>query len=130
MDTTTAHRQDTDPTVVLGGTGKTGRRVARRLRDQGRAVRIGSRSGSPRFDWLEPRTWAPVMHGAGSMYVAYSPDVGFPGAAETIGSLASLAAELGVRRIVLLTGRGEAGARRSEEAVQRSGVEWTIVRSS
>jgi uncharacterized protein YbjT (DUF2867 family) len=116
--------------VVLGGTGKTGRRVARRLREKGRAVRIGSRSGDPRFEWSEPSTWAPVLRGAGSVYVAYSPDAGFPGATEAIGSLTSLAVQSGAHRVVLLTGRGEAGARRSEEAVQASGAEWTIVRSS
>ena len=39
------------PTLVLGGTGKTGRRVVERLRERGLPVRIGSRSGVPRFDW-------------------------------------------------------------------------------
>jgi uncharacterized protein YbjT (DUF2867 family) len=132
MTNTSSHRTQgtSDLTVILGGTGKTGRRIARRLRDQGRTIRIGSRSATPRFDWQEPQTWAPVLRGATSVYVAYSPDAGFPGAAEAIGSLATLAADLGARRVVLLSGRGEEGARRSEEAVQRSGAEWTIVRSS
>ena len=71
-----------------------------------------------------------MLGGAGSVYVAYSPDAGFPGAAEAIGALGELAVESGARRVVLLTGRGEAGALRSEEAVQNSGAEWTIVRSS
>jgi uncharacterized protein YbjT (DUF2867 family) len=132
MNTTTPQRPhpSIDRTVVLGGTGKTGRRIARRLRQQGRAIRLGSRSGTPPFDWHQPDTWAPVLSGAASVYVAYSPDAGFPGAAESIGSLANLAVESGARRVVLLTGRGEAGARRSEEAVQNSSAEWTIVRSS
>jgi uncharacterized protein YbjT (DUF2867 family) len=33
-------------TLVLGGTGKTGRRVAERLRALGRPVRIGSRAAT------------------------------------------------------------------------------------
>ena len=40
-----------EPTLVLGGTGKTGRRVVERLTARGLPVRIGSRSGEPRFDW-------------------------------------------------------------------------------
>jgi uncharacterized protein YbjT (DUF2867 family) len=35
-----------------------------------------------------------------------------------------------VRRLVLLSGRGEDGARLGEQAVQESGAEWTIVRAS
>jgi uncharacterized membrane protein len=40
-----------EPTLVLGATGKTGRRVVERLTARGLPVRIGSRSGEPRFDW-------------------------------------------------------------------------------
>ena len=47
------------PVLVLGGTGKTGRRVADRLRARGVAVRIGSRSGEPPFDWEDRDTWVP-----------------------------------------------------------------------
>ena len=42
--------------LVTGGTGKTGRRVAQRLADRGVGVRIGSRSGTPPFDWTDPTT--------------------------------------------------------------------------
>jgi uncharacterized protein YbjT (DUF2867 family) len=49
------------PTLVLGGTGKTGRRVAERLRARSVPVRVGSRSADPRFDWEDPATWAPVL---------------------------------------------------------------------
>src|SRR5215218_6478644 len=34
-------------TLVLGGTGKTGRRVAERLKERALPVRVGSRSGKP-----------------------------------------------------------------------------------
>jgi len=118
------------PTVVLGGTGKTGRRVAAGLRARRIPVRIGSRSGTPAFDWHRPGTWTPVLAGAASVYLAYSPDAGFPGADDTIGALAAQAVRAGVRRMVVLTGRGEPGALRSERAVQSSGIDWTIVRSS
>jgi hypothetical protein len=38
-------------TLILGGTGKTGRRIARLLTERGKPVRIGSRSARPPFDW-------------------------------------------------------------------------------
>lgn len=117
-------------TLVLGGTGKTGRRVAARLRTGGYAVRIGSRSGQPPFDWQDERTWAPVLRDVTAVYLAYAPDAGFPGAAETIGAFAGAAVASGVERLVLLTGRGESGALRSERAVREAGADWTIVRSS
>lgn len=117
-------------TLVLGGTGKTGRRVAQRLSERGVDVRIGSRSGQPPFDWQDRSTWSAVLRGVAAVYIAYSPDAGFPGAAETIGAFADLAVASGARRLVLLTGRGEAGAARSEQALRESGADWTIVRAS
>ena len=46
----------TRPTLVLGATGKTGRRVAERLTALGVPVRPGSRSGKPPFDWDDRAT--------------------------------------------------------------------------
>jgi uncharacterized protein YbjT (DUF2867 family) len=100
------------PTLVLGGTGKTGRRVAERLTARGLPVRIGSRSGEPRFDWEDRSTWDPVLEGVGSAYVSHYWDA-IPGAAEMLGLFASLAVESGVPRLVLLSGRGEARSRTS-----------------
>ncbi len=48
-------------TLVVGGTGKTGRRVAERLTAHGVPVRIGSRSAQPPFDWEDPKSWAPAV---------------------------------------------------------------------
>jgi uncharacterized protein YbjT (DUF2867 family) len=45
------------PTLVRGGTVKTGRRVVQRLIARGLPVRIGSRSGEPAFDWEDRSTW-------------------------------------------------------------------------
>ena len=49
------------PIVVLGASGKTGRRVAERLRARGLPVRLGSRSAQPPFDWADPATWKPAL---------------------------------------------------------------------
>ena len=118
------------PTLITSGTGKTGRRVADRLETLGRPVRIGSRSGNPPFDWNDPATWSAALDGVGSVYVTYVPDIAFPGGAEAVDAFTRLAVEHGVRRVVLLSGRNEAGAVRGEQAVQASGADWTIVRSS
>jgi uncharacterized protein YbjT (DUF2867 family) len=115
-------------TLVLGGTGKTGRRVAQRLTTLGRPVRIGSRSGRPPFDWQNRATWAPAFDGVGSVYVSYYPDLAVPGAVETVGAFARLAVERGVPRLVLLSGRGEPEAELAEQAVRDSAAELTIVR--
>jgi len=120
----------TKATLVLGGNGKTGRRVAKRLTARGLPVRIGSRSGEHPFDWEDQATWAPALRNVGSVYVSYYPDLGVPGAADTVGSFAELAVEKGVRRLVLLSGRGEEGAQLGEQAIVDSGADWTIVRST
>ena len=75
----------TNHTLILGGTGKTGRRVAERLRRAGIDVRIGSLSAR-RVRLERPRTW-PRARGLDAAYVSYSP-TGHPGAAETIGAFA------------------------------------------
>lgn len=122
---------NTTPTIlVTGGTGKTGRRIVSRLDARGHGVRTGSRSARPPFDWDDDRTWAPALGGVAAAYIAFAPDLAFPGAADTVGRFARLAVERGVRRLVLLSGRGEPGAMRAEHAVEESGADWTIVRSS
>ena len=116
------------PILILGGTGKTGRRLAERLTAHGTPVRIGSRSGSPRFDWEVPATWAPALDGVSAVYISYYPDIAVPGAAETVSAFARLAVANGVTRLVLLSGRGEAEAQRAEEMVKATGADWTILR--
>ena len=109
-------------TLVLGGNGKTGSRVAARLPELDRPVRIGSRTGDPRFDWADDTTWAPALHEVDSAYISYYPDVSFPGAADRVGAFAKMAVASGARRLVLLSGRGEPDAEPSEQAVRDSGV--------
>ena len=117
-----------DPVLVLGGTGKTGRRLAERLTAKGIPIRIGSRNGAPSFDWLDKDTWGLALEGVGAVYISYYPDIAVPGAADTVDALARLAVERGVKRLVLLSGRGETEAQRAEEMVKTSGADWTILR--
>ena len=117
-------------TLVLGGRGKTGRRVVQRLAARGVPTRVGSRFGEPPFDWEDGSTWVPALQGVASAYISYSPDIAIPGAVEKVRSFAELALEHGVRRLVLLSGRGEEEAQRAERAVQETGADLTIVRSA
>ena len=116
------------PTLVLGGTGKTGRRVAQRLR----AAACPSGSGpssQPPFDWSDQATWAPALQNIDAVYLTYYltwPSQGpppqsarspsWPWNAESGGWCCCRA---GARR-----------ARRGEQAVRESGANWTIVRSA
>jgi uncharacterized protein YbjT (DUF2867 family) len=117
------------PTLVLGGTGKTGRRVVERLEARGLPVRVGARSGKPPFDWEDHATWATALDGVSSVYVSHYLDA-LPGAAETVGAFAEQSVASGARRLVLLSGRGEREAELVEQAVRDSGAELTILRST
>jgi uncharacterized protein YbjT (DUF2867 family) len=116
--------------LVIGGSGKTGRRVGERLRARGIATRDVSRSTTPSFDWTEPKTWASALDGVSKAYVTFQPDLAVDGASDAIARLSGLARDKGLEHIVLLSGRGEPGAQRAEAALQASGVPWTIVRAS
>ena len=116
--------------LVIGGTGKTGRRVVEQLQKKGIEPRIGSRNASPSFDWDNKDTWVNALNGIEKMYVTYYPDLAVPGAKEAIQSLTYLAKELGVKKMVLLSGKGETEAEACEKIVMDSGIQYTIVRAS
>lgn len=116
--------------LVIGGAGKTGRRVGDRLRARGISTRDVSRSTTPAFDWTNPATWDAALDGIAKAYVTYQPDLAAEGASEAIARLSALARTKGLEHVVLLSGRGEPGAQRAEAALQASGVDWTIVRAS
>ncbi|MBO8198728.1 NAD(P)H-binding protein [Streptomyces smyrnaeus] len=118
------------PILVLCGTGTNGSRVVERLRERGRPVRVGSRSAEPPFDWDSPATWDAALHGVGAVFVVCQPDVGAPGTAQTVRAFAQRAAHAGVRRLVLLSARGEEAALPTEQAIRDAGTEWTILRAS
>ncbi|MGW3911262.1 NmrA family transcriptional regulator [Streptomyces sp. NPDC005070] len=114
--------------LVTGATGRTGSRVARAARAAGLTVRAASRGTG--FDWEDASTWAGALRGADAAYLAHPTDVGSPAATKAVGALAREAVELGARRLVLLSSRGEDRAGPTEEALRTSGADWTIVRAS
>jgi uncharacterized protein YbjT (DUF2867 family) len=120
---------------LLGGTGKTGRRIARRLQSDGRPVRTASRtSGDIPFDLDDPATWASALDGATAAYIV-EPDLraGLDRQAR-IPRLVTEAVAAGVRRLVLLSAPGAETdghpLQAAEQAVRGSGVAWTILRPS
>lgn len=117
--------------LVLGATGKTGRRLTARLRDTGTArVRAASRSGEVVFDWSLPHTWGPALAGAGAVYLV-APDDASP-----VREFVRQAEAAGVHRFVALSGHGiekagddfGRGMAAGEEAVRESAAEWTVLR--
>lgn len=115
--------------LVIGANGKTGRKVAVKLKSMGHEVRIGSRSASPAFDWNKPETWAAALEDMEKVYITYQPDLAVPGALETMQAFSAQAVKSGIKKLVLLSGRGEKEAQMAEEVVMAAGADWTIVRA-
>ncbi|UXA18095.1 NAD(P)H-binding protein [Mycobacterium sp. SMC-4] len=122
---------DDSTTLVLGASGKTGRRVAARLRLLEMPVRAASRRSDTPFDWSDPQGWDHVLQGVKTVYVV-PPSVPGP-----VHEFAARAAVAGVRHLVLLSGRGADSwgdspfgrdMRDAEEAVRASILPWTILR--
>lgn len=116
--------------LVLGATGKTGSRIASQLQSQGKNVRLGSRSAPPSFDWHHESGWDACLEGMEAVYINYAPDLAIPGATDSIQAFVNKAKNHGIKRLVLLSGRGEEEAQACEQIVQESGIDWTIVRAS
>lgn len=120
----------TQAITVLGGTGKTGRRLTHQLRADGYWVRAASRRGPTRFDWTDAGSWDEVLSRTSAVYIV--PDES-PRGTERLETFARRAVQSGVRRLVLLSARewadiGFAEGLAREEIVRSSGTEWTILR--
>ena len=128
--------------LVLGGTGKTGRRLVSRLRQAGADPVAASRHDAGpaaaggvrhvRFDWDDQVTWEPALRGAAAVYVV-PPAFAVDHTAAVTAFLGAVASA-GVPRAVLLTARGADAAdtplRREELALEASGLGWAVVRPS
>ena len=122
---------NTKKILVLGANGKTGRRVIERLENNTDVeVRAGSRSAVIPFDWEKPETWQAVLKDINTVYISYQPDLAIPSATTVIHLFSSLATQMGVEKMVLLSGRGEKKAQACEEIVKTNAKNWTIVRAS
>lgn len=116
--------------LVIGGTGKTGRRVVEQLTTLNQNVRLGTRSNDPAFDWENPATYAKALRGMDRAYIVYYPDLAVPGAKDAIEALTEVALREGLEKVVLLSGKGEKEAEACEKIVANSGLNYTLVRAS
>lgn len=116
--------------LVIGSTGKTGRRVMAKLQALGYQPKGASRRDEVFFDWSEPSSWATALKGIDSVYLTYYPDLAVPNAPDDIAKFCALAKLKGVKHVTLLSGRGEPAAQKCENIVKQSGLNWTVVRAS
>jgi uncharacterized protein YbjT (DUF2867 family) len=123
-----------DMTLVLGGTGKTGARVARRLTGLGLPVRTAARhGGDTRFDWDDPATHRSAVEGADRVYLLAP--VMRTRFAPQVSAFLDLAEAGGVRHVTYLSAYGiefaptEVALRAVElDLMGRSALTHTIVR--
>ncbi|WP_340201547.1 NmrA family NAD(P)-binding protein [Ascidiimonas sp. W6] len=120
----------TENILVIGGTGKTGRRVAENLTQLGHNVRVVSRKTNPAFDWANSDTYNDALKNMDRAYIVYYPDLALPGSRDAITTLTKKALGAGLEKVVLLSGKGETEAEACEEIVANSGLNYTLVRAS
>ncbi|MEM8499725.1 MAG: NmrA family NAD(P)-binding protein [Pseudomonadota bacterium] len=130
MNTVANTKSIDERVLVLGATGKTGRRIVSSLEKHRVPVRLGSRTALPSFDWNNADNWDVCLEGITKIYINYAPDLAMPGATDAISELVRCAQAAKVQHLVLLSGRGESEAQACEAIVQASGIDWTIVRAS
>ncbi|MEV5834744.1 NAD(P)H-binding protein [Nocardia sp. NPDC052112] len=122
--------------VVTGATGNVGRPLVRALVAAGEKVTAVSRGvaevsagvRSHQADLAEPASLAPALDGAAAVFVLTSADFMAHG---NIDDVVQVVRAAGVQRIVLLSSQGVGTQRHSsrlEDAVERSGLEWTMLR--
>ena len=91
--------------LVLGGTGRTGALVARKLVERGLIARTASRRGADvAFDWDEPATYVPALNGVDRIYLV-TPTMRIKFARQ-VANFLDLAAVAGVRHVTYLSTYG------------------------
>jgi uncharacterized protein YbjT (DUF2867 family) len=118
------------PILIIGASGKVGRRVVANLAAMNRATRPASRRTALPFDWQDRSNWAEHFAGVETAFVSYYPDLASPQGADDIAALVEIAKAAGLRRMVLLSGRGESGAVRAENVLRNSGLGYTVLRAA
>ena len=93
-------------------------------------VRPGSRSADIPFDWDDQATWQAALQDIDAVYVTYVPDLAIPEALPAITAFTKAAIKSGIKKLVLLSGRGEPEAQQCEKIIMNAGVDWTIIRAS
>jgi uncharacterized protein YbjT (DUF2867 family) len=118
------------PIIVINSSGKVGSRVAANLEAQAIPHRGVSRRTEIPFDWQDETTWAKALAGGRAAFVSFVPDLASPEAVPIMQRFVAAAREAGLRKLVLLGGRGEIGAIATENVIRESGLAWTMVRAA
>jgi uncharacterized protein YbjT (DUF2867 family) len=116
--------------LVLGSTGKTGKRVFNKLQQLNADAIPASRNSAIPFDWYDQSTWEKALNGINKVYITFQPDLAIPQSLEIIKAFVTTAKNAGIKKLVLLSGRGELEAQACEDVVIASGLDYTIVRSA
>ena len=123
--------------LVTGGTGKTGRRLVARLRENGLACRVAARGvtaadGTRAFDWTRSDTWNGALEDVSAVYLVAPAIDGDP--AGIVIDFARLAIERGMRRFVLLSASllpaGGPAMGQVHQWLEQNAPEWTVLRPS
>jgi len=124
--------------LVLGATGKTGRRVVAQLRAMGAPLVAASRAGSGAvdgvdFEWSDPRSHAPALEGVSAVYLVAPTSLGGDPAPMMIDFI-QRAMEREVRRFVLLSAsllpRGGPAMGAVHAWLAENAPEWAVLRPS
>lgn len=125
---------DMDNILIVGGTGKTGSRLAQCLREAGHGARSAARiRGDVLVDLDSPTTWPAALDGVTAAYLMEPEIQATEEGQRRVPRFVDAAVAAGVRRLVLLSTPGVDGNEahplwRVEEAIKNSGLTWTIVR--
>jgi uncharacterized protein YbjT (DUF2867 family) len=93
-------------TLVLGGTGRTGSLVARKLAERGAVARTAARHGADAlFDWDDPTTHPDALAGVDRLYLV-TPVLRIT-YADQVGAFLDLAEAAGVRHVTYLSTYGD-----------------------
>jgi uncharacterized protein YbjT (DUF2867 family) len=122
--------------LVLGATGKTGRRLTPLLAAVGHEIRRACRgpAADVRFDWADAACFGPAVEGVDGIYLVGPDFVEDP--SEQVAQLLDRASSAGVAQVVALSSLGltfpgepgDSGRRRTEDAITASGLRWTLLR--
>ncbi|MBP2336332.1 uncharacterized protein YbjT (DUF2867 family) [Saccharothrix coeruleofusca] len=125
-------------TLVIGGTGTTGSRVAAALRERGAGLRVATRHPRPdrpdqvRFDWADPATHDPATAEVDRVYLI--PPLGAVDPLPVVEPFLTRAVDRGVRRVVLLSSSAVApdtpGLGALQRAVRDLVPQWAVLRPS
>jgi uncharacterized protein YbjT (DUF2867 family) len=127
--------------LVIGGTGKTGKRVGRQLSTRGVTARIatrtpgvpGERESPVAFEWRDRATYRAALDGVDAIFVV--PPTFAVDYVPQVEALLAEAKAAGVPRLVFLSARGAAigdhiPMRGAEQKLAAGGLEYTILRPS